>query len=66
MIAAMEVGSRHARTDIVAFTDDDAVPRTDWLRYLLAPYGDRCRWEPWEAATWCITRAALPGEPCTE
>jgi glycosyltransferase involved in cell wall biosynthesis len=40
VIAAMEVGSRHARTDIVAFTDDDAVPRTDWLRYLLAPYGD--------------------------
>lgn len=40
VIAAVEVGSRHARTDIVAFTDDDAVPRTDWLRYLLAPYGD--------------------------
>jgi glycosyltransferase involved in cell wall biosynthesis len=38
-IAAMEMGSRFARTDIVAFTDDDAVPRADWLRYLLAPYG---------------------------
>jgi GT2 family glycosyltransferase len=40
-LAAMELGSRHARTDIVAFTDDDAVPRVDWLRYLLAPYRDR-------------------------
>jgi GT2 family glycosyltransferase len=40
-LAAMELGSRSARTDIVAFTDDDAVPRVDWLRYLLAPYRDR-------------------------
>ena len=39
-LAAMELGSRHAQTDIVAFTDDDAVPRVDWLRYLLAPYRD--------------------------
>jgi hypothetical protein len=30
----------HARTDVIAFTDDDAVPRVDWLRYLLAPYRD--------------------------
>jgi GT2 family glycosyltransferase len=40
-LAAMELGSRHVRTDIVVFTDDDAVPRADWLRYLLAPYRDR-------------------------
>ena len=40
-LAAMELGSRRARTDVVAFTDDDAVPRIDWLRYLLAPYRDR-------------------------
>jgi GT2 family glycosyltransferase len=40
-LAAMELGSRRARTDVVAFTDDDAVPRVDWLRYLLAPYRDR-------------------------
>ena len=41
VLAAMELGSRRARTDVVAFTDDDAVPRVDWLRYLLAPYCDR-------------------------
>jgi glycosyltransferase involved in cell wall biosynthesis len=41
VLAAMELGLRRARTDVVAFTDDDAVPRVDWLRYLLAPYRDR-------------------------
>jgi glycosyltransferase involved in cell wall biosynthesis len=40
VLAAMELGSRRARTDVVAFTDDDAVPRVDWLRYLLASYRD--------------------------
>jgi glycosyltransferase involved in cell wall biosynthesis len=41
VVAAMEMGSRRVRTDVVAFTDDDATPRVDWLRYLLAPYRDR-------------------------
>jgi glycosyltransferase involved in cell wall biosynthesis len=40
-LAAMELGSRRTRTELVAFTDDDAVPRIDWLRYLLAPYRDQ-------------------------
>lgn len=30
----------HARGGIVAFLDDDAVPRPDWLRLLLEPYDD--------------------------
>jgi glycosyltransferase involved in cell wall biosynthesis len=39
-VAALEAGTRHATGDVVAFTDDDAVPRVDWLRYLLSPYGE--------------------------
>lgn len=34
VLAAMEVGVRHARSDVVAFTDDDARPRKDWLARL--------------------------------
>jgi glycosyltransferase involved in cell wall biosynthesis len=41
VLAAIELGSRHVRTDVVAFIDDEAVPRVDWLRYLLAPYRER-------------------------
>lgn len=29
-----------SRHEVVAFIDDDAVPRRDWLYYLLAPYAD--------------------------
>ena len=31
VIAAMNVGLEQAHGDIIAFTDDDAAPRTDWL-----------------------------------
>ncbi len=38
VIAAMDTGVRQARADIVAFTDDDARPRTDWLARLVAAF----------------------------
>jgi GT2 family glycosyltransferase len=34
------IGVRATRSDVVAFLDDDAVPRADWLGNLLAPYVD--------------------------
>ncbi|MDE3177224.1 MAG: glycosyltransferase [Pseudomonadota bacterium] len=34
------IGLAHARGDIVAFIDDDAVPEPDWLENLLRPYAD--------------------------
>jgi GT2 family glycosyltransferase len=40
VVAALEAGARRATGDIVAFTDDDAVPRSDWLNYLLRQYRD--------------------------
>jgi cellulose synthase/poly-beta-1,6-N-acetylglucosamine synthase-like glycosyltransferase len=43
VIAAMEVGVRQASADIVAFTDDDARPRTDWLARLTAAFQDDSR-----------------------
>lgn len=40
VVAAMAAGAALARGDVVAFTDDDARPRRDWLSYLLDPYAD--------------------------
>src|SRR4051794_39199648 len=37
---ARNTGIRHADGDIVAFLDDDATPRRDWLERLVAPYRD--------------------------
>jgi cellulose synthase/poly-beta-1,6-N-acetylglucosamine synthase-like glycosyltransferase len=34
------IGVKLAAGDIVAFTDDDAVPRADWLELLAAPFSD--------------------------
>jgi glycosyltransferase involved in cell wall biosynthesis len=34
VIAALNVGLANATGDLIAFTDDDAVPRTDWLANL--------------------------------
>lgn len=39
-VVQMLAGARHATGDVVAFTDDDAVPRPDWLAWLLWPYTD--------------------------
>ncbi len=38
VLAAMETGVRQASGDIVAFTDDDARPRPDWLARLTAAF----------------------------
>jgi GT2 family glycosyltransferase len=40
IVAAMQAGAVAATCDIVAFTDDDAIPRKDWLYHLLAPFAD--------------------------
>jgi glycosyltransferase involved in cell wall biosynthesis len=39
-VAALRAGTRVATGEVVAFTDDDAVPRRDWLTWLVAPYAD--------------------------
>ena len=36
----MAAGLAEAETPLVAFTDDDAVPRPDWVERLLEPFGD--------------------------
>jgi glycogen(starch) synthase len=35
------IGVAHARGEVVAFIDDDAIPEPDWLEKLLAAYTDR-------------------------
>lgn len=40
VIAAMSAALERARGDIVALTDDDAEPRTDWLERLAATFAD--------------------------
>jgi cellulose synthase/poly-beta-1,6-N-acetylglucosamine synthase-like glycosyltransferase len=37
---ARNAGLRHARADLVAFTDDDVDPEPDWLAELIAPFDD--------------------------
>jgi GT2 family glycosyltransferase len=39
-MAAMASGLAASRTELVAFTDDDAVPRTDWLERLIMPFSN--------------------------
>ena len=34
------IGVAHARGDVIAFIDDDAIPEPDWLDALLAPYAN--------------------------
>jgi GT2 family glycosyltransferase len=40
VLAAMAAGLAVAQTPFVAFTDDDAVPRLDWIERLLEPFED--------------------------
>lgn len=40
VVAAMSAGVAKSTGAIVAFTDDDAVPRPDWLERILAVFGD--------------------------
>jgi glycosyltransferase involved in cell wall biosynthesis len=40
VIAALRAGSAVARGEVVAFLDDDTVPRPDWLRRLASHYTD--------------------------
>lgn len=39
-VAALQVGVARSRGSILVFTDDDAVPRPDWLATLVAHYDD--------------------------
>ena len=36
------IGVQEAAGDIVAFIDDDAIPPSDWLELLVAPFADDC------------------------
>ncbi|MCE9623060.1 MAG: glycosyltransferase [Actinomycetia bacterium] len=38
---ARNVGVQHAAGDIVAFIDDDAIPRADWLAQMVKPFRDK-------------------------
>jgi glycosyltransferase involved in cell wall biosynthesis len=38
LVAALNAGLGAAKSDIVAFTDDDAIPRPDWLARILVHY----------------------------
>ena len=40
VLAALHAGARSATSDVIAFTDDDAVPQPAWLATLLAHYAD--------------------------
>ncbi|WP_420872119.1 glycosyltransferase family 2 protein [Cohnella rhizosphaerae] len=40
VLAAMKAGTKGASGSIVAYTDDDAVPRPDWLEKLVRHYAD--------------------------
>jgi glycosyltransferase involved in cell wall biosynthesis len=40
VLAAMAAGLAATRTPFIAFTDDDAVPRPDWVERLLGPFDD--------------------------
>lgn len=40
LLAALEAGARHARGEVIAITDDDAVPRRDWVGRILDHFGD--------------------------
>jgi GT2 family glycosyltransferase len=39
-LAALEAGARRSTGDVVAMTDDDAVPRPDWLARILEHFAD--------------------------
>lgn len=45
---------REARGQVIAFTDDDAVPEPGWLGALMAPFAD--------TRVWCTTGLTLPAE----
>ena len=40
VVAAMRTGTAAARGDVVAYTDDDAIPRPDWIARLCTHYDD--------------------------
>ena len=52
---ARNAGLAAARGDLVAFTDDDAVADRDWVRRLVAPFGQ-------DAAVACTSGLVLPAE----
>ncbi len=56
--AARNRALREARREIVAFTDDDAAPEPEWLRGLVANFGD--------PRVMCVTGLTLPVELETE
>lgn len=56
---ARNAGVRAAHHDLIAFTDDDAVPSPHWLRALVAPFAA-------DAAVGCVTGPVLPSSLDTE
>ena len=55
---ARNVGARHARGDIVVYTDDDVILHERWLERLVGSFDD--------AAIQCVTGLVLPAELRTE
>ncbi len=41
MVKARNVGWKHAKGDIIAFVDDDAIVSKTWSKYILEPYKDK-------------------------
>jgi len=70
--AARNLGLRHARAEIVVYTDSDAIPSRRWLAALLAAFADSkviiasgpiLGWQPTTAAErFCSVRAAYSRE----
>jgi GT2 family glycosyltransferase len=40
MVKARNIGFQHAKGEVVAYVDDDAVVSKDWSKYILEPYED--------------------------
>lgn len=59
VVAALNAGLRVVAADIVAFTDDDAAPRPDWLRRIAAHFAEDAALGGLGGRDWIHQRGAL-------